>query len=142
MKHGKKTSNLVLLIMGVFLLAFIICMITIFCVKGSVPDTLIQCIMGAGGVEALTYDPEADAYICSKGKLLHKTGVRSIRTSTGYVSEKTVYECANCAGCPCKEKCIRSKSKAPLEERGKRDRRKFCVIDNPRQYENLRLSQE
>ena len=23
-----------------------------------------------------------------------------------------------------------------------RDRRKFCVIDEPRQYENLRLSQE
>ena len=23
-----------------------------------------------------------------------------------------------------------------------RDRRKFCVIDDPRQYENLRLSQE
>ena len=53
MKHGKKTSNLVLLIMGVFLLAFIICMIVIFCAKGSVPDTLIQCVMGAGGVEAL-----------------------------------------------------------------------------------------
>ena len=52
MKHGKKTSNLVLLIMGVFLFAFILCMITIFCVKGSVPDTLIQCVMGAGGVEA------------------------------------------------------------------------------------------
>ena len=68
----------------------------------------------------MTYDPEADAYTCSQGKLLHKTGVRSIRTSTGYVSEKTVYECADCAGCPCKEKCIRSKSKAPLEERSKR----------------------
>ena len=25
---------------------------------------------------------------------------------------------------------------------GRRDRRKFCVIDVPRQYENLRLSQE
>ena len=24
----------------------------------------------------------------------------------------------------------------------RRDRRKFCVIDDPRQYENLRLSQE
>ena len=70
--------------------------------------------------ENMTYDPEADAYTCSQGKLLHKTGVRSIRTSTGYVSEKTVYECADCAGCPCKEKCIRSKSKAPLEERSKR----------------------
>ena len=50
----KKTSNLVLLIMGVFLFAFILCMITIFCVKGSVPDTLIQCVMGAGGVEAIS----------------------------------------------------------------------------------------
>ena len=70
--------------------------------------------------ENMAYDPEADAYICSQGKLLHKTGVRNIRTSTGYVSEKTVYECADCTGCPCKEKCIRSKSKAPLEERGKR----------------------
>ena len=70
--------------------------------------------------ENMAYDPEADAYTCSQGKLLHKTGVRNIRTSTGYVSEKTVYECADCAGCPCKEKCIRSKSKAPLEERSKR----------------------
>ena len=70
--------------------------------------------------ENMTYDPEADAYICSQGKLLHKTGVRSIRTSTGYVSEKTVYECADCAGCRCKEKCIRSKSKVSLEERSKR----------------------
>ena len=70
--------------------------------------------------ENMTYDPEADAYICSQGKLLHKTGVRSIRTSTGYVSEKTVYECADCAGCPCKEKCIRSKSKVSLEDRSKR----------------------
>lgn len=35
------------------------------------------------------------------------------------VSEKTVYECADCTGCPCKEKCIRSKSKVPREQRRK-----------------------
>ena len=29
-----------------------------------------------------------------------------------------------------------------LQRCGNRDRRKFCVIDDPRQYENLRLSQE
>ena len=46
------TSNRVLLILGVFALAFIVAMIVIFCVKGSVPDTLIQCVLGAGGVEA------------------------------------------------------------------------------------------
>jgi len=48
-----KTSNLVLLILGIFLLAFIVAMTVIFCVKGAVPDTLIQYTLGAGGVEAV-----------------------------------------------------------------------------------------
>ena len=48
-----KTSNLVLLVLGLFLVAFIAAMIVIFCVKGAVPDTLIQYTLGAGGVEAL-----------------------------------------------------------------------------------------
>ncbi len=49
----KKTSNVILSVMGVFLLAFITAMTVIFCVKGAVPDTLIQYTLGAGGVEAL-----------------------------------------------------------------------------------------
>lgn len=48
-----KTTNLVLLVLGSFLLAFIVAMVVIFCVKGAVPDTLIQYTLGAGGVEAL-----------------------------------------------------------------------------------------
>ena len=48
-----KTSNLILAVMGLFLLAFIAAMTAIFCVKGAVPDTLIQYTLGAGGVEAL-----------------------------------------------------------------------------------------
>ena len=48
----RKTSNIVLVVLGVFALAFIIAMIVIFCVKGSVPDTLIQYTLGAGGIEA------------------------------------------------------------------------------------------
>lgn len=48
-----KTSNVILAVMGVFLLTFIIVMTVIFCVMGSVPDTLIQYTLGAGGVEAL-----------------------------------------------------------------------------------------
>ena len=42
-----------LLALGVFLFAFIIAMIVIFCVKGAVPDTLIQMVLGAGGVESV-----------------------------------------------------------------------------------------
>ena len=48
-----KTSNRILLAMGLFALAFIIAMTAVFCVKGAVPDTLIQYTLGAGGVEAL-----------------------------------------------------------------------------------------
>ena len=48
----KKTSNIVLLALGLFALAFIVARTVIFCVKGSVPDTLIQYTLGAGGVEA------------------------------------------------------------------------------------------
>jgi hypothetical protein len=43
----------ILLALGAYVLAFSVCMIIIFCVKGAVPDTLIQYTMGAGGVEAL-----------------------------------------------------------------------------------------
>ena len=48
-----KTSNLILAVMGAFLLAFIAAMTVIFCVKDAVPDTLIKYTLGAGGVEAL-----------------------------------------------------------------------------------------
>ena len=48
-----KTSNLILALLGLFLLAFIAAMTVIFCVRDAVPDTLIQYTLGAGGVEAL-----------------------------------------------------------------------------------------
>ena len=48
-----KTSNVVLVLLGVFLVGFIAAMTVIFCIKGAVPDTLIQYTLGAGGVEAL-----------------------------------------------------------------------------------------
>ena len=48
-----KTSNIILGIMGLFLLTFISVMTAIFWVKGATPDTLIQYTLGAGGVEAL-----------------------------------------------------------------------------------------
>lgn len=54
-KRKKKlsTSNIVLLVLGITVLAFIVSMEIIFCVKGAVPDTLIQYTLGAGGLEAL-----------------------------------------------------------------------------------------
>ena len=47
------TSTKILILLGVFNLIFIVTMIVIFCIKTSVPDTLITCVLGAGGVETL-----------------------------------------------------------------------------------------
>ncbi len=52
-RREAKTSNVILLALGLFAFGFIAAMTVIFCVKGSVPDTLIQYTLGAGGVEAL-----------------------------------------------------------------------------------------
>lgn len=52
-KKKPKTSNVVLIVLSLFLLAFIVTMIVTFWVKGSTPDTLIQYTLGAGGVEAV-----------------------------------------------------------------------------------------
>ena len=48
-----KTSNTVLLVLGIFVLAFIVCMIVTYWRFQAVPDTLIQYTLGAGGLEAL-----------------------------------------------------------------------------------------
>ena len=48
-----KVSNVVLTVLGVFVMFFILVMIITFWKFQTVPDTLIQYTLGAGGVEAL-----------------------------------------------------------------------------------------
>lgn len=52
-RNARKTSNTVLAILGVFLLAFIFVMVVTFWRFQAVPDTLIQYTLGAGGLEAM-----------------------------------------------------------------------------------------
>ena len=52
-KKKMKTSDRILILLGAFLLAFILSMMITFWVKESVPDTLIQYTLGAGGVETV-----------------------------------------------------------------------------------------
>ncbi len=51
-KKKMKTLTAVLLAVGIFDVIFIVAMTAIFCIVGSVPDVLIQCVLGASGVEA------------------------------------------------------------------------------------------
>ena len=70
----------------------------------------------------MAYDAEKDAYTCAQGKKLQAAAVKKRRSETGYVQEVTVYECADCKGCPVKAQCIRQKKtdKTSLEDRVKR----------------------
>ena len=70
--------------------------------------------------ENMKYDREANTYTCAAGKFLRETREKRTRTRSGIEIITSIYECAECAGCPLKEKCIRaSGSKKPLEERHK-----------------------
>jgi transposase len=73
-----------------------------------------------GRRENMGYDEQSDSYLCSMGYRLENVGVKKTKSSRGYPIETTIYECANCSGCPNKEKCIKPGGSKPLEERSKR----------------------
>ena len=73
-----------------------------------------------GKIENMEYDEEGDFYKCKNGQTLVVDHIRHSRSKTGYVSEKTIYKCENCNGCPHKLECIRGNNcKTPLEDRTK-----------------------
>ena len=73
-----------------------------------------------GKIENMEYDAESDFYICRNVKRLTTDHVRHSKSKTGYVSEKTIYKCEGCNGCPYKAECIKGNNcKTPLEERTK-----------------------
>ena len=73
-----------------------------------------------GKIENMEYDAESDVCICRNAKRLTADHVRHSKSKTGYVSEKTIYKCEDCSGCPYKAECIKGNNcKTPLEERTK-----------------------
>lgn len=72
-------------------------------------------------VENMNYDAGTDSYLCKNGKRLKIVGTINRKSKTGYIMEKTRYECRECSGCEYKEQCIKGRnSKTPLEYRNKR----------------------
>ena len=73
-----------------------------------------------GKMENMDYDPESDTYTCKNGRKLNADHIRCSKSKTGYLSEKTIYRCGDCGGCPYKKECIKGNNcKTPLEERTK-----------------------
>ena len=73
-----------------------------------------------GKIENMDYDEIFDFYICKNNKKLTVDHVKHRKSKTGYVSEKTIYKCEDCTGCPYRKECIKGNNcKTPLEERTK-----------------------
>ena len=75
-----------------------------------------------GRAENMQYDEKTDTYTCHYGRKLVNVGMRKSKTTSGYISEKTIYQCKSCKGCPHKAQCIKHNARCstPLEERTKR----------------------
>lgn len=73
-----------------------------------------------GRKENMQYNAAEDYYICANGKKIQKVGKKKSKSKTGYETEKTLYACKDCEGCPLKKQCIHgNRRKVPLEERNK-----------------------
>lgn len=75
-----------------------------------------------GRAENMKYDDITDTYTCHYGRRLVNVGIRKSKTSSGYITEKTIYQCENCKDCPYKAQCIKNNARCntSLEERTKR----------------------
>jgi len=62
-----------------------------------------------GKHENMVYNDKTDEYTCHNAKQLRVIGTSRKKSSKGYVSEETIYECESCEGCPHKEKCTKVK---------------------------------
>lgn len=72
-----------------------------------------------GRRENMPYDENSDSYLCHMARPIRAVYEKKTKSKAGYAIVTTVYTCSECAGCPHKEKCIKGKSKQPLEERNK-----------------------
>jgi transposase len=65
--------------------------------------------------ENMSYDPRKDEYTCHNGKQLKPIRVTQKKSTTGYRSEVTVYECEDCSNCPFKLKCTKAKDNRQIQ---------------------------
>lgn len=64
--------------------------------------------------ENMEYDTQKDIYTCHAGRRLMPLYIKKQKSRNGYESDVTVYECTDCSGCPCKDKCTRAKGNKRL----------------------------
>ena len=57
-----------------------------------------------GRVENMEYHEAGDIFVCKAGRILWRVGTKHEKSKTGFVSEKAVYRCESCEGCPYRQR--------------------------------------
>ena len=72
-----------------------------------------------------TYQSLTDQYICPEGKSLFYKETQSITTDNGYLTERRIYQAAECSNCPKRQLCCKGNNNRTIQISGKlRDYRK------------------
>lgn len=58
--------------------------------------------------ENMPYDEKRDCFICRNGKRLEHIGKQKYVTEAGYETQREIYRCADCSGCPYAGECKKS----------------------------------
>ncbi len=81
--------------------------------------------------EHFRYDPATDHFLCPADQPLHYVSTTHQTTDNGYPTERRIYACQDCVGCPLKPECTRAKGNRQI-------RISFRLLDYRRQArENL-----
>lgn len=59
--------------------------------------------------ENFGYDPDTDTFLCPAVKRLHFQYASRYTTDNGYVTDRRIYACHDCADCPLRSKCTKAK---------------------------------
>lgn len=81
--------------------------------------------------ENMSYDENKDEYICHNNKRLKPIKITNKKSSTGYVSEVTTYECESCEDCTHKSKCTKAKGNRQIQVS------KNFIEKRQKSYENI-----
>lgn len=81
-------------------------------------------------LENMAYDEAKDEYICRNGKRIRQIGTARRKSTSGYVSNLTVYECEDCIGCSYKDSCRKTQGNRQFKVSKKFTRQRKTSLQN------------
>lgn len=87
----------------------------------------------------LPYDPQTDSFHCPGQKQLTFLYTKKVKTDNGYLSQRRVYGCEDCSGCPFRPKCFKARGNRKITVNPQLDAYRAQANLNLRSEDGIRL---